>query len=141
MKKITILLLFIGSFSFSQDLVWDKEKSFDVEFEIDNVYSSDGINWEITVSGQAGPYGMGYGSITFKNLATDNTQGEYIGYFLTQVADQTFRGSTSGLWKKSGTVYKTVAFDNDVVGSVINLATGTWDLINRKVNFGVAPLK
>ena len=69
MKKLTILLLFIGSFSFSQDLVWDKEKSFDVEFEIDNVYSSDGINWEITVSGQAGPYGMGYGSITFKNLA------------------------------------------------------------------------
>ena len=50
MKKITILLLFIGSFSFSQDLVWDKEKSFDVEFAIDNVYSSDGINWEITVS-------------------------------------------------------------------------------------------
>ena len=48
MKKLTILLLFIGSFSFSQDLVWDKEKSFDVEFEIDNVYSPDGINWEIT---------------------------------------------------------------------------------------------
>ena len=87
-----------------------------------------------------GPYGMGYGTITFTNFATDETQGEYFGYFMTQVQDNLFRGTTNGIWKKEGSKIKTFAYDNDKVGSVINLATGTWDLVSRKAKFTVAPL-
>jgi hypothetical protein len=71
MKNFLILFILLSTFGFSQELDWDKSKSFDVIFNIDNVYTSDGVNWEVTISGQAGPYGMGYGTITFKNFATD----------------------------------------------------------------------
>jgi len=84
---------------------------------------------------------MGFGTITFKNFSSDQTQGEYSGYFWTQVDESTFRGTTSGMWKKDGKIYKTVAYDNDVVGGIINLATGDWNLVERKVSFKVAPLK
>lgn len=141
MKKIFCLaLMLVSTFSYSQNLQWDSSKSFDVTFEIENVYSSDGVSWELSVSGEAGPYGMGYGTITFSNFATDETQGEYFGYFLTQVQDNLFRGTTNGIWKKEGSKIKTYAYDNDKVGSVINLATGTWDLVSRKAKFTVAPL-
>lgn len=71
MKNFLILFILLSTFGFSQELDWDKSNSFDVIFKIDNVYTSDGVNWEVTISGQAGPYGMGYGTITFKNFATD----------------------------------------------------------------------
>jgi hypothetical protein len=45
------------------------------------------------------------------------------------------------MWKKDGKIYKTVAYDNDVVGGIINLAIGDWNLVERKASFKVAPLK
>lgn len=141
MKNFLILIILLPTFGFSQELDWDKSKSFDVIFNIDNVYTSDGVNWEVTISGQAGPYGMGYGTITFKNFATDLQQSDYNGYFWTQVGDKIFRGSTNGLWKKEGKTYKTYAYDNDIVGGIINLALGNWDFVAKKASFTVAPLK
>lgn len=141
MKKLTLLLLLCTSIGFSQDIKWDKTKSFDVTFDIDNVYTSDGINWEVTISGQAGPYGMGYGTITFKDFGSDLNQSDYNGYFWTQVGDKRFRGTTNGLWKKEGDGFKTVAYDNDVVGEIINLAVGNWNFVTKKASFTVAPLK
>jgi hypothetical protein len=141
MKNFLFLFLLISSVGFSQELEWDKSKSFNVVFDIDNVYTSDGVNWEVTISGQAGPYGMGYGTITFKNFATDSQQSNYNGYFWTQVGDKTFRGTTNGLWKKEGNTYKTYAYDNDIVGGIINLAIGKWDFVTKKASFTVAPLK
>ena len=142
MKKIFFLaVLLVSAIAHSQDLEWDSTKSFDVVFDIESASSDDGINWEMTVSGKAGPYGMAYGSITLANFATDDVQGEYFGYFLTQVGDKLFRGTTNGLWKKEETKIKSYAYDNDKVGSIINLVTGSWDLVNRKVDFAVAPVK
>ena len=83
---LTAILFY--TFSNSQDLNWDKSKGFEVTFDIDNVYTSDGINWEMSISGQAGPYGMGFGTITFKNFSSNQTQGEYSGYFWTQVEEK-----------------------------------------------------
>jgi len=76
--------MFASTLFYSQNLQWDSSKSFNVAFDIENVYTSDGVSWELSVSGQAGPYGMGYGTITFTNFATDETQGEYFGYFMTK---------------------------------------------------------
>ena len=95
----------------------------------------------MAISGQAGPYGMAYGSITFSNFSTDETQCEYFGYFFTQVQDKLFRGTTNGVWKKEDGKFKSIAMDNDKVGGLINLVTGSWDLVNRKVNFSVSPVK
>jgi len=141
MKKILFLLFFVvSSACFSQQLKWDNSKTFDVVFDIVSMSSDDGENWEATIAGQAGPYGMAYGSITLTNFGTDEVQGEYFGYFITQVDDKLFRGTTNGLWKKEGQKIKSYAYDNDKVGSIINLVTGSWDLVNRKVNFSVAPI-
>lgn len=142
MKNFLFITIFSLSVAcFAQDIQWDKSKSFDVVFDIDSATTDDGVNWQMSIAGQAGPYGMAYGSITLTDFSSDATQGEYFGYFFTQVDDKLFRGTTNGLWKKDGRNLKTYAYDNDKIGSIINLVTGSWDLVNRKVNFTVAPLK
>lgn len=140
-KLILVICLVVSTVSFAQELTWDKTKSFDVIFDIDSATTSDGVSWVMAISGQAGPYGMAYGSVTLTNFTTEETQGEYFGYFFTQVDNQLFRGTTNGLWKRVGNKFKTFAYDNDKVGAIINLVTGSWDLMNRKVNFSVAPVK
>ena len=142
MKKLFLITaVLFSTLSLAQDLEWDSSKSFDVVFDIDSASSADGEDWQMAISGQAGPYGMAYGSITFSNFSTDETQGEYFGYFFTQVQDKLFRGTTNGVWKKEDGKFKSIAMDNDKVGGLINLVTGSWDLVNRKVNFSVSPVK
>jgi hypothetical protein len=142
MKKLYLITaVLFSTLSLAQDLEWDSSKSFDVVFDIDSASSADGEDWQMAISGQAGPYGMAYGSITFSNFLTDETQGEYFGYFFTQVQDKLFRGTTNGVWKKEDGKFKSIAMDNDKVGGLINLVTGSWDLVNRKVNFSVSPVK
>jgi hypothetical protein len=142
MKKLYLITaVLFSTLSLAQDLEWDSSKSFDVVFDIDSASSADGEDWQMAISGQAGPYGMAYGSITFSNFSTDETQGEYFGYFFTQVQDKLFRGTTNGVWKKEDGKFKSIAMDNDKVGGLINLVTGSWDLVNRKVNFSVSPVK
>ena len=142
MKKLFLITaVFFSTLSLAQDLEWDSSKSFDVVFDIDSASTADGEDWQMAISGQAGPYGMAYGSITFSNFSTDETQGEYFGYFFTQVQDKLFRGTTNGVWKKEDGKFKSIAMDNDKVGGLINLVTGSWDLVNRKVNFSVSPVK
>jgi len=142
MKKLFLITaVLFSTLSLAQDLEWDSSKSFDVVFDIDSASTADGEDWQIAISGQAGPYGMAYGSITFSNFSSDETQGEYFGYFFTQVQDKLFRGTTNGVWKKEDGKFKSIAMDNDKVGGLINLVTGSWDLVNRKVNFSVSPVK
>ena len=142
MKKLFLITaVLFSTLSLAQDLEWDSSKSFDVVFDIDSASTADGEDWQMAISGQAGPYGMAYGSITFSNFSTDETQGEYFGYFFTQVQDKLFRGTTNGVWKKEDGKFKSIAMDNDNVGGLINLVTGSWDLVNRKVNFSVSPVK
>lgn len=140
-KLFLITAVLFSTLSLAQDLEWDSSKSFDVVFDIDSASTADGEDWQMAISGQAGPYGMAYGSITFSNFSTDETQGEYFGYFFTQVQDKLFRGTTNGVWKKEDGKFKSIAMDNDKVGGLINLVTGSWDLVNRKVNFSVSPVK
>ena len=102
-KLILVICLVVSTVSFAQELTWDKTKSFDVIFDIDSATTSDGVSWVMAISGQAGPYGMAYGSVTLTNFTTEETQGEYFGYFFTQVDDQLFMGTTNGLWKRVGT--------------------------------------
>ena len=142
MKKLFLItVVLFSTLSLAQDLEWDSSKSFDVVFDIDSASTADGEDWQMAISGQAGPYGMAYGSITFSNFSTDETQGEYFGYFFTQVQYKLFRGTTNGVWKKEDGKFKSIAMDNDKVGGLINLVTGSWDLVNRKVNFSVSPVK
>lgn len=142
MKKLFLITaVLFSTLSLAQDLEWDSSKSFDVVFDIDSASTADGEDWQMAISGQAGPYGMAYGSITFSNFSTDETQGGYFGYFFTQVQDKLFRGTTNGVWKKEDGKFKSIAMDNDKVGGLINLVTGSWDLVNRKVNFSVSPVK
>jgi hypothetical protein len=142
MKKLFLITaVLFSTLSLAQDLEWDSSKSFDVVFDIDSASTADGEDWQMAISGQAGPYGMAYGSITFSNFSSDETQGEYFGYFFTQVQDKLFRGTTNGVWKKEDGKFKSIAMDNDKVGGLINLVTGSWDLVNRKVNFSVSPVK
>ena len=113
MKKLFLITaVLFSTLSLAQDLEWDSSKSFDVVFDIDSASTVDGEDWQMAISGQAGHYGMAYGSITFSNFSTDETQGEYFGYFFTQVQDKLFRGTTNGVWKKEDGKFKSIAMDN-----------------------------
>jgi len=60
MKKLFYLLFLATSLSFSQDIEWDPMATFDAVFDIDAVHTKDGVNYELSASGEAGPYGKAY---------------------------------------------------------------------------------
>ena len=60
MKKLFYLFLFATTLGFAQDIEWDPKTTFEAVFDIDAVHTRDGINYELSASGDAGPYGKAY---------------------------------------------------------------------------------
>ncbi len=54
MKKLFYLLFFATTLSFAQDIEWDSKTTFEAIFDIDAVHTRDGINYELSASGDAG---------------------------------------------------------------------------------------
>ena len=76
MKKIVYLLFIVTSLAYSQDIKWDPATTFDAVFDIDAVHTKDGVNYELSASGDAGPYGKRicpmYLQITITVLLVEN---------------------------------------------------------------------
>ena len=68
MKKIVYLLFLVTSLAFSQDIKWDPATTFEAVFDIDAVNTRDGVNYELSASGDAGPYGKAYLSVSYTHL-------------------------------------------------------------------------
>ena len=83
MKKVFYLLFFVTSVCLSQDIEWDPKTTFDAVFDIDAVHTKDGINYELSASGDAGPYGKAYLSYVFTNYNNSTTNGEFTGLTLS----------------------------------------------------------
>ena len=50
--------------TFAQDITWGE--TFNADFVIDSAMTTDGKNWQIAASGDAGPYGKAYLSYSFR---------------------------------------------------------------------------
>ncbi len=137
----SILLLttiFLTSVTLSQDL--ETGSSFEGNFSIDAVHTTDGSNYQIAASGEAGEYGRVYLSYTFSDKLSLDVMGEFTGYALTQSGEDIVTATLQGVWKKNGAVFDMYTFDA-VSNGLINVATGKMDLVNRTMKFKVAPLK
>ena len=105
MKKIVYLLFLITSLAYSQDIKWDPATTFDAVFDIDAVHTKDGVNYELSASGDAGPYGKAYLSYVFTNHNNSTTSGEFTGFAWTQMGEDIVKATLQGVYKKEGKVF------------------------------------
>jgi len=135
---LLVITTLVSSLSLSQDL--DTGSSFEGYFSVDALHTTDGSNYQVAASGEAGEYGRVYLSYTFSNKLSLNEMGEFTGYAWTQSGEDIVTATLQGVWKKNGAVFDMYTFDA-VSNGLINVATGKMDLVNRTMKFKVAPLK
>jgi hypothetical protein len=138
MKKLFLLLVLTTGVTFAQDISWGE--TFNADFEIDSAMTTDGKNWQIAASGEAGPYGKAYLSYTFTNYFDAEGQGEFTGFAWTQIGDKVVNGSLQGVWRKEGKVFKMYSLDNDSTNGVFNIVSGELDFVAKTMKFKVAPI-
>ena len=140
MKKIFYLLFLISSLAYSQDIEWDPTTTFDAVFNIDSVHTKDGINYELSASGDAGPYGKAYLSYVFTNHNNSDASGEFTGFAWTQMGENIIRATLQGVYKKDGKVFKMYSYDNVTDGNIM-IVSGIVDFVAKTMKFKVSPLK
>ena len=142
MKKIIFLAFFLtAGVSYAQDLKWDPKTTFDGVFDIDAIHTKDGINYELSASGDAGPYGKAYISYTFTNYNNSMTNGEFTGFVWTQTGENIMKATLQGVFKKEGKIFKMYSFDNTTDNDKIMVVTGIADFVEQTIKFKVATIE
>ena len=141
MKKLFYLLFLVSSLGFSQDIEWDPKTTFDAVFDIDAVHTKDGINYELSASGNAGPYGKAYLSYVFTNHNNSNSNGEFTRFAWTQMGENIVKATLQGVYKKEGKVFKMYSYDNTTDNNKIMIVSGVVDFVAQTMKFKVAPLE
>ena len=138
-KFLAVLaVIAVSPLSLGQDLKLGE--SFVGDFTIDSVSTTDGVNYHLTASGEAGAYGRVYGNWLFTNKLGLEDMGEFTGYGCTQSGEEVITATLQGVWKKNGRVFDLFTFDA-VSNGLINVATGELDMVNKTLKFNVAPVK
>ena len=140
MKKFaaTLLLLIWTPFAFAQDLNYG-EDGFVAEFEIDAAHTTDGVNYQISASGEAGPYGRVWLSYEFTDKQNNGESGEFTGFAWTQNGEQFATATLQGVYRRKGAIFQMYSLDM-VSDGVINIVSGEVDLVAKTMTFKVSPL-
>ena len=109
---------------------------FEAKFNIDSMHTKDGQTYELSASGDAGPYGKVYLSYVMTNLQSVDGHGEFTGYAWTQSGEDIFTATLQGISKKEGALYKMYTLDL-VNNGVMNFAIGTVDMVAGTMTFEV----
>jgi len=142
MKRIRVLLatlLIIPMMAFSAGIEVDEKRLFEAKSTIDSVYTKDGNTYEISASGDAGPYGRVYLSYVMTNVQAVDGAGEFRSHAWTQSGEDVVTATLQGISKKEGAIYKMYSFDL-VSNGVMNLAIGTADMVARTMSFQVGEI-
>ena len=141
LRKILTLtcLLFAAPFSFGQDLNYG-EGEFTATFTIDAAHTTDGTNYSVAATGEAGDYGRVYLSYEFTDKLGMGTMGEFTGYAWTQNGEQIERATLQGVYRKNGTVFDMYSLDV-VTNGLINIVSGQVDFVAKTMTFKVSPLQ
>ena len=140
MKKIVYALFLFASISFAQDLKWDSSALINADFTIDAVHTTDGVTYELSASGEAGPYGRVYISYIFTNHNNSMESGEFSGFIWTQMGDEITKGTTQGVYRKQGKVFKMYALDN-LTNEKTYIVSGIADFVNKTLKFKASEVK
>jgi len=140
MKKFfaTLLLLMWTPFVFAQDLNYG-ENEFVAEFEIDAAHTTDGVNYQISASGEAGPYGRVWLSYEFTDKQNNGESGEFTGFAWTQNGEQFATATLHGVYRRKGAIFQMYSLDM-VSDGVINIVSGEVDFVGKTMTFKVSPL-
>ena len=140
--KQTMLMIFllISTFhmsSYAQEVKLS-EDSFEGNFVIDSTFTRDGgKTYEVSASGDAGPYGRVYLSYIFTDKQNLGTAGEFTGFAWTQNGEDVVTATLQGAYVKQGKVFKLYTFDPTSSGK-LNFATGIVDFVAKTMKFKVS---
>ena len=140
MKKVVYVLFLFVSVSFAQDLKWDSSALINAEFIIDAVHTKDGVNYELSATGEAGPYGRVYLSYVFTNHNDSMESGEFTGFIWTQMEEEIIKGTTQGVYRKQGKVFKMYALHN-LTNEKTYIVSGIADFVNKTLKFKASEVK
>ncbi len=141
MKKILSVLsaLLFASCSFADTILPDLENHFQANFKIDSMHTTDGTNYQVSVSGEAGQYGRAYLSYVFTDKQGLGDRGEFTGHAWTQNGEEVVTATLQGVYVKSGAVFKLYSLDTASSGD-FNYARGTLDFVGKTLVFEAANL-
>ena len=140
MKKVVYVFFLFVSVAFAQDLKWDTSALINAEFIIDAVHTRDGVNYELSATGEAGPYGRVYLSYVFTNHNDSMESGEFTGFIWTQMEEEIITGTTQGVYRKQGKVFKMYALDN-LTNEKTYIVSGIADFVNKTLKFKASEVK
>ena len=141
MKKIILVVaaLFFASLSFADSIQPNLKNHFKANFKIDSIHTTDGKNYQVSVSGEAGQYGRAYLSYVFTDKQGLGDRGEFTGHAWRQNGEEVVTATLQGVYVKSGAVFKLYSFDTASSGD-FNYGRGTLDLVGKTLTFEAANL-
>ena len=114
--------------------------AFEATFEIDSTFTTDGKTFEVSASGDAGPYGKAYLSYIFTDKQNQGDRGEFTGFAWTQQGENVVTATVQGVYKKDGKVFRIYSLDNASNGK-FNIVSGEADFVAKTMKFKVSELK
>ena len=136
---MVVLAVLAAPAAMSQDISFG-EDSFTASFSIDSSYTADGMNYEVSASGEAGPYGRVYLSYLFTDKLEMGDAGEFTGYAWTQNGEAFARATLQGVFRRKGPIFQMYSLDM-VSNGVINIVSGEADFVNQTMTFKVSELQ
>ena len=136
---VVFVAVVVAPAAMSQEIEFG-EDSFTASFSIDSSYTADGMNYEVSASGEAGPYGRVYLSYLFTDKLEMGDAGEFTGYAWTQNGEEFARATLQGVYRRKGSVFQMYSLDM-VSNGVINIVSGEADFVNQTMTFEVSELQ
>lgn len=128
-----------ASFTLAQDLNYGEDE-FVANFDIDSAHTTDGTNYKISASGEAGPYGRVWLSYEFTDKLGMGDAGEFTGFAWTQNGEEFAKATLQGVYRRKGTIFEMYSLDM-VSDGVVNIVSGEADFVAKTMTFKVSPLK
>ena len=114
--------------------------AFEGSFTIDATHTTDGKTYEVSASGEAGPYGRVYLSYVFTDKQEQGDRGEFTGFAWAQNGEDVATATLQGVYIKDAGVFRMYTLDLDSTGK-INFAKGVADFVAKTMVFNAAEVE
>ena len=139
-KIIATVVFFMFSAASTADSLQPKlENHFNANFSIDAAHTTDGTNYQVSASGDAGPYGRVYLSYEFTDKQDLGDRGEFTGHAWGQNGEEVFTATLQGVYVKQGVEFKMYTLDA-VSNGKFTYAVGTLNFVEKTLSFEAADL-
>ena len=140
MKKILFYgLLVFSAASLADSLQLTLENHFDADFTIDAAHTTDGVNYQMSASGDAGPYGRVYLSYVFTDKQQLGDRGEFTGHAWAQSGVEVNTATLQGVYVKQGVEFTMYTLDA-VSNGKFTYAVGTLNFVEKTLSFKAADI-